>query len=139
MAASGEIRVIIESETDLVRARQSGRELATEMGFSPTDATLIATAISEVARNILTYAGTGEILISHVSENGQEGMVMVAVDEGPGIEDVDAALQEGFSTAGGLGIGLPGARRLVDEFALASEAGKGTQVTMKKWRGHGRG
>jgi len=139
MAALGEIRVISESETDLVRARQRGRELATEMGFSPTDATLIATAISEVARNILTYAGTGEIVISHVSENGQEGMVMLALDKGPGIEDVDAALQEGFSTAGGLGIGLPGARRLVDEFALSSETGKGTQVTMKKWKGHGGG
>jgi len=135
MAASTETRIAIESEADLVRARQRGRELAGQMGFSPTDATLIATAISEVARNILTYAGAGEIVLGPISENGQEGMVMIALDTGPGIQDIDEALQEGFSTSGGLGIGLPGARRLVDEFALLSEAGKGTQVTMKKWRG----
>lgn len=130
-------RIAISADTDLVSARQRGRELATEVGFSRTDATLIATAISELARNILAYAGKGEIELSLAYENGRDGVVVVAVDSGPGISDVEAAMEEGFSTAGGLGMGLPGARRLMDEFQVFSEAGKGTRITMKKWRSGG--
>lgn len=129
-------RISIVSDSDLVVARQKGRELAGELGFSRTDATLIATAISELARNILDYAGNGEIAITRGFENGRNGVVVVAVDSGPGINDVEAALQEGFSTSQGLGMGLPGARRLMDEFQIHSEIGKGTRVVMKKWRYH---
>ena len=134
---SREGRVAIAADVDLVSARQRGRELAAELGFSRTDATLIATAISELARNILAYAGSGEIELIRAHENGRDGVVVVAVDFGPGIADVEAAMQEGFSTAGGLGMGLPGARRLMDEFQVSSEEGKGTRITMKKWRSVG--
>jgi serine/threonine-protein kinase RsbT len=125
----------IESDADLVVARQRGRELAGQLGFSGTDATLIATAISELARNILSYAGAGEISLSHVFENGRDAIVVVARDEGPGIVDVEAATNEGFTTGRGMGMGLPGTRRLMDEFDIHSEAGKGTRVMVKKWRG----
>jgi len=134
-----EDRVSIGSDSDLVVARQKGRELAGQLGFSGTDATLIATAISELARNILTYAGAGEITLSRVFENGRDGIVVVARDEGPGIVDIDAATNEGFTTGRGLGMGLPGTRRLMDEFQIHSEAGKGTRVVIKKWRGRARG
>lgn len=127
--------IFIESDADLVVARQRGRELAGQLGFSGTDATLIATAISELARNILSYAGVGEISLSHVFENGRDAIVVVARDEGPGIVDVEAATNEGFTTGRGLGMGLPGTRRLMDEFQIHSEAGKGTRVMVKKWRG----
>lgn len=137
MAPVDEARIAIGSDADLVHARQMGRELATELGFSGTEATLIATAISELARNILSYAGSGQIAVSRIFENGRDGLVVVAVDTGPGIVDLDAAMQEGFSTAGGLGMGLPGARRLVDEFDIVSEVGAGTTVTLKKWRHSG--
>ena len=131
----GEGRIRIAADEDVVLARQRGRELAAAAGFSQTDATLIATAISELVRNILAYAGNGEIELARVRQNGREGVVVVAADSGPGIGDLDAAMQEGFSTAGGLGMGLPGARRLVDEFDIVSEVGRGTTVTLKKWRG----
>jgi serine/threonine-protein kinase RsbT len=127
--------ISIESDSDLVVARQKGRELARQLGFSGTDATLIATAISELARNILAYAGIGEISLSHVFENGRDCIVVIAQDEGPGIVDVETATNEGFTTGRGLGIGLPGTRRLMDEFHIHSEAGKGTRVMVKKWRG----
>jgi serine/threonine-protein kinase RsbT len=130
-----EALIFIESDADLVVARQRGRELAGLLGFSGTDATLIATAISELARNILSYAGAGEISLSHVFENGRDAIVVVARDEGPGIVDVEAATNEGFTTGRGLGMGLPGTRRLMDEFQIHSEAGKGTRVMVKKWRG----
>jgi len=127
-------RIRIAADADLVLARQKGRRLAAAMGFSGTDATLIATAISELARNILAYAGVGEIELARIHENSRDGIVVVALDSGPGIADLEAAMQEGFSTAGGLGMGLPGARRLVDEFDIVSEVGKGTTVTLRKWR-----
>jgi len=127
-------RIRIAADADLVLARQKGRRLAAAMGFSGTDATLIATAISELARNILAYAGVGEIELARIQENSRDGIVVVALDSGPGIADLEAAMQEGFSTAGGLGMGLPGARRLVDEFDIVSEVGKGTTVTLRKWR-----
>src|SRR5438876_5844851 len=117
---------------DLVLVREVGRELAKEIGFSQTDATLIATAISEVARNILAYAGKGEIELTSLFADGRYGVQVMALDSGPGIEDVRMALEEGTSTSGGLGMGLPGARRLMDEFDISSERGRGTRVTMKK-------
>src|SRR5438093_1817817 len=104
MAPVDEARIAIGSDADLVHARQTGRELAAELGFSGTEATLIATAISELARNILSYAGSGEIAVSRTDLNGRTGVVVVAADAGPGIVDVEAAIQEGFSAAGGLGM-----------------------------------
>jgi serine/threonine-protein kinase RsbT len=133
-----EIRVPINADPDLVAARQAGREVARELGFSSTDQTLIATAISEIARNIVQHALGGEVTVTPVIEPGRKGVVIVATDVGPGIPDLELALREGYSTTGkGLGLGLPGARRLVEEFQVTSEVGKGTKVVMKKWVGGG--
>ncbi len=129
-----EQRVAISREADIVAARQAGRQLAAQIGFSSTDQTLIATAISEVARNIVVYAQEGEILLSRTDDDGRVGIQVVAVDRGPGIDNKDLAMRDGYSTKNSLGLGLPGARRLMDDFALDSEVGKGTTVTMKKWR-----
>lgn len=129
-----EIRVPIVSDSDMVPARAEGRALATQLGFSRTDATLIATAISEIARNIVVHVGRGEIVLQPLYENDRYGVLVVAKDTGPGINDIDAALDHGFASGKGLGLGLPGARRLMDEFEIASEPGKGTTVTMTKWR-----
>ncbi len=131
-------RIPVAKDADVVLARQAGRDLATELGFSATDGTLIATAISEVTRNIVKFAGTGEIRISRVAEPDRAGLQVVARDAGPGIEDVELALLDGHSTYGGLGLGLPGCRRLMDEFVLESERGRGTTITMRKWRSTGR-
>ena len=132
--SSGEIRVAIDSEQDIVSARQQGRALALELGFSAVDATLIATAISELARNIVSYAGTGEITLKTIQNSTRKGIRIVAADKGPGIYDLRQALRDGFSTSGSLGLGLPGVRRLMDEFEIASQPGKGTRVEVKKWR-----
>ena len=129
-----EIRVPITSDSDMVPARAEGRALATKLGFSRTDATLIATAISEIARNIVVHVGRGEIVLQPLRESDRYGLLVVAKDTGPGIKDIDAALDHGFASGKGLGLGLPGARRLMDEFEIASAPGKGTTVTMKKWR-----
>jgi serine/threonine-protein kinase RsbT len=129
-----EVRISIEREIDIIAARQAGRQLAGQMGFSPTDQTLIATAISEVARNILIYAVRGEIVLAPIADGARSGLQVIAADEGPGIENVELALRDGYSTKNSLGLGLPGARRLMDDFDLASELGRGTKVTMKKWR-----
>ena len=130
-----EIRVPIAADADMVPARAQGRALANRLGFSQTDATLIATAISEIARNILVHAGTGEIVLTPLYEDTRHGIAVVASDEGPGIRDVEAAIRDGYSgVTGGLGLGLPGARRLMDEFEIVSELGSGTTVTMTKWR-----
>ena len=129
-----EVAISVGSDADMVPARAEGRRLAEELGFSRTDATLIATAISEVGRNILVHAGTGEIVLTPLAEDGRRGLEVVARDEGPGISDVDAALRDGYASRGGLGLGLPGAKRLMDEFRIASRLGEGTTVTMKKWR-----
>jgi serine/threonine-protein kinase RsbT len=125
--------ISIERELDIVTARQKGRELAGKLGFSSTDQTLLATAISEVARNIVSYAGRGEIVISYVEESGRTGIMVVASDQGPGIADPELAMRDGYSTGNSLGMGLPGARRLVDEFELKSASGQGTTVTLRKW------
>ena len=130
---AGEIRVPIASEADIVAARQQWRALAAELGFSSGDLTLIATAISEVARNIVVYAKRGEIVLSPAIQASRRGIVVVARDEGPGIPDIARAMQDGYSTSHGLGLGLPGARRLMDEFDIVSQVGKGTTIVMKKW------
>jgi serine/threonine-protein kinase RsbT len=128
-----ELRVPIENEADIVTARQQGRQLAATRGFSTTEQTLIATAISEVARNIVEYARRGEIILSPVDGHGRRGVVVVARDDGPGIIDTDLAMRDGYSTMKSLGMGLPGAKRLMDEFELESEPGRGTRITMTKW------
>jgi serine/threonine-protein kinase RsbT len=130
-----EIRVRIASDTDTVTARQAGRDAALRLGFSRTDATFIATAISEIARNITVHAGQGEITVAGVSEEGRNGLVVTARDEGPGIPDVPAVLRDDYTSEFGLGMGLWGAKRLMDEIEVSSEPGKGTTVTMKKWLG----
>ncbi|HYL22653.1 MAG TPA: anti-sigma regulatory factor [Gemmatimonadales bacterium] len=129
-----DLRIPVTADVDVVTARQRGRELAAQAGFSSGDQTVIAAAISEIARNILNYAKRGEVLLSVVTNGDRQGVIIVARDQGPGIPDVQRALEDGYSTSGGLGLGLPGARRLMDDFDVTSAAGKGTTVTMKKWR-----
>ena len=132
--SAGEIRVAINSDQDIVSARQKGRQMATELGFSTGDATLIATAISELARNIVSYARKGQITLKMVNGLNRQGISVVATDDGPGITDIRQALRDGFSTSGSLGLGLPGVRRLMDEFEIDSQPGRGTIVAVKKWR-----
>jgi serine/threonine-protein kinase RsbT len=129
----GETHVPIQHEIDIVTARQKGRELAALSGLSRTEQTLIATAISEVARNIVVYAHHGEVVLAPLEQQGRRGVLVVARDEGPGIADPDLAMRDGFSTSRSLGMGLPGAKRLMDEFELSTIVGKGTTITMKKW------
>lgn len=129
-----EITVPVNADIDIVTARQKGRELARDLGFTSTDLALIATAISELARNIILYANSGEILLSVVENGSRRGLKVVARDDGPGIPDIERALEEGFSTSRSLGLGLSGVRRLMDEFDIVSEIGNGTTVTVKKWR-----
>ena len=124
----------IESDADVVTARQRARQMAGELELTSTDQTLLATAISEVARNITTYAVRGEVHLSVVrDDNGREGIQVVASDDGPGIADLDLALQDGYTSGGGLGLGLPGARRLVDDFSIETAPGRGTKVTLVMW------
>jgi len=131
--ASVVTRVEVFNDSDIVAARMYGRELAVQMGFPSGPATLIATAISELARNILLYAHRGEITLTPLRVASRRGLMVVARDQGPGIPDVDRALQDGYSTSGRLGLGLPGVRRLVDEFSLETRSGQGTTVVVKKW------
>jgi anti-sigma regulatory factor (Ser/Thr protein kinase) len=131
-----EARIRIQSDPDIVRARKSARELASRLGFSRTDLTLIATAVSEISRNIVRFAGNGEVVIE-LLEAPRLGVRVVARDTGPGIPDIERALADGYSTYNGLGLGLPGARRVMDEFSILSEVGRGTTVTMAKWRKEG--
>ena len=131
---AGEIRVAINSDQDIVTARQKGRALAIELGFSTGDATLIATSISELARNIVSYARRGEITLQIVRTPSRQGITIIASDSGPGIRDIRQAMRDGFSTSGSLGLGLPGVRRLMDDFEIVSEPGQGTVVTVKKWK-----
>lgn len=123
----------IASDLDIIRARQTGRAEASKLGFSSTDLTLIATAISELARNIVMYAKEGEIVVRIVRSTERQGVVVMARDKGPGIADVWQTLQDGFSTSRSLGLGLPGVRRLMDEFEIESQIGIGTVVTVRKW------
>ena len=131
--AAADVRVPVQSDIDIVAARQKGRALATRLGFSSSDATIVATAISELARNIVLYAKRGEISLTAAPNGEHPGLVIVAWDEGQGIEDIRQALQDGYSTSGRMGVGLPGVKRLMDEFDIRSVVGKGTVVTVKKW------
>jgi serine/threonine-protein kinase RsbT len=128
-----ETRVPIRRDTDIVVACQKGRALAGRLGLSGDDQVIVVIAISEVASNIVRYAGYGEIILSSVQRGGRRGIIVVARDEGPGILDIEQALQDGYSTGGGLGLGLSGAKRLMDEFEITSLVGRGTTVTMRKW------
>ncbi len=128
-----EVTVGVSSTIDIVTARQSGRELAMKLGFSGAEVTLIAAAISELARNILDHAKQGEVLLEPVQHGNHRGLQVIARDEGPGIPDIAQAMQYGFSTRRGLGVGLPGAKWLMDDFEIESKVGKGTKVTMRKW------
>lgn len=131
---ANEAVVSINTDTDIVAARMKGRELATELGFVSIDATLLATAISELARNIVRYAKYGEIFVTPVQSGDRVGITVVARDKGPGIANISLAMQDGFSTSGDLGLGLPGVKRLMDEFHLVSDANTGTTVTITKWK-----
>jgi serine/threonine-protein kinase RsbT len=132
LAAETQIR--IASDKDVVTARQQGRAVALQTGFSVSEATLIATAISELARNIVSYADQGSVTLRPVhGVNGTVGLTIIASDTGPGIIDVAQALRDGYSSSGGLGLGLPGVRRLMDEFDISSRPGVGTTVTVTKW------
>ncbi len=123
----------IRSDVDVVEARAASREVANRVGFSGIDQVLIATAVSEIARNIIEYARAGEVLISAIDGGRRKGVEIIFLDEGPGIADITQALEAGFTTSRGLGMGLPGARRLMDEFDIASRVGRGTTVKMRKW------
>ena len=127
-----EVRIAIRTDRDVVTARQAARELAERGGFARTDLTVIATAVSEVARNIVRFAGAGELVVE-LLRRPRVGLCIVARDSGPGIADVEQALRDGYSTYRGLGLGLPGSRRLMDQFAVDSEPGRGTTVSMTKW------
>jgi serine/threonine-protein kinase RsbT len=127
------IRVVVHEEPDVAVARLRARALALEQGLSGAAAAAVATAVSEVARNIVVHAGCGEVLLAVARRAGRRGVTVVARDAHPGIPDVEAALRDGWSSTGSLGLGLPGARRLMDEFELSSAPGAGTTVTMTKW------
>ncbi len=127
-------QILIASDRDIVTARQQGRAVALQTGFSMSEATLIATAISELARNIVSYANHGSVTLQPVhGSNGASGLTIIASDSGPGIADINLALRDGYSSSGGLGLGLPGVRRLMDEFDIVSSSGSGTTVTVTKW------
>ncbi len=130
----GERRVRIERDSDVITARQQGREMALAAGLSGSDLTVVATAISEVARNIIAYADHGEIVLALAEQGGRRGISVTARDQGPGIADIEQAMQDGFSTGKSLGLGLPGAKRLMDEFEISSEVGQGVTIVMCKWR-----
>lgn len=132
-AYTGDNIRLIKGDRDVVAARQLGREVAGQMGFSRSDQALIATAISELARNIVVYAGTGEVTVDSVEGPRGSGLRIVARDNGPGIANIDAAMTDGFSTGDSLGLGLPGTRRIVDDFDLVTAPGKGVRVTAVKW------
>jgi serine/threonine-protein kinase RsbT len=128
-----EIVVDIDNPDDIVEARKAGHQLALDLGFSLTDVTMIATAISEVARNITSYAGRGAVLVTVQDREGRKALVVRAEDAGPGIADIERAMEDGYSTGRGLGLGLPGARRLMDRLVVESALGHGTVVEMWKW------
>ena len=130
---AGEVVVAINNPDDIVDARKAGHQLALDLGFSLTDVTMIATAISEVARNITSYAGRGAVRVAVADREGRKALIIRAEDEGPGIADIERAMEDGYSTGRGLGLGLPGARRLMDRLIVESEVGRGTVIEMWKW------
>lgn len=124
----------IETEADIVAARQAGRNMSRELGFGTIMQSRMATSISELARNIFLYAGKGTITISPIERDGAIGLQITAVDDGPGIPDIRKALEDGYTTSGALGAGLPGVKRMMDEFDIQSTLGEGTRVQIVKWR-----
>lgn len=124
--------VIIQKEWDIVGARHVARDMARELGFGIVDQARIATAVSELARNIYLYAKNGQVIFEKIDTMENKGLSIVALDSGPGITDIGQVMQDGYSTSGGLGAGLPGVKRLMDEFAIQSELGEGTKITTKK-------
>ncbi|HMQ30907.1 MAG TPA: anti-sigma regulatory factor [Chloroflexaceae bacterium] len=125
---------VIRSDLDIVIARTMARDAAKALGFGAIDQARIATAVSELARNIFLYAGTGNVSVREVEKHGRKGIEIVCEDQGPGIGNIDLVMQDGYSTSRGMGMGLPGAKRLMDEFAIRSQEGVGTTVTCRKWR-----
>lgn len=123
----------IVTEWDIVNARHIGRNIAKSIGFGAVDQARITTVISELARNIYLYAQSGEIIIDELNKEATKGISITAVDQGPGIDDIRRVMEDGFSTSGGLGAGLPGVRRLVDEMEIHSQVGKGTVIRTEKW------
>jgi serine/threonine-protein kinase RsbT len=128
-----EIHLLIKQDTDIVLACQKGRVLAEQLGFSSDDQIVIVIAISEVTRNIIRYAQQGEMTIRSTQQSDKQGVVIEVKDKGPGIADIALALQDGYSTGGGLGVGLPGVQRLMDELEIISAVGQGTTIIMRKW------
>jgi serine/threonine-protein kinase RsbT len=124
----------IENELDIIAARRRAKEVAEELGFSTVDQVRIATAISELARNIVLYAKEGSIVVRALREGDRQGLEILVADNGPGIPNVELAMTDGYSTSGGLGAGLPGARRLMDTFRLDSQLGQGTKIVARKWK-----
>lgn len=133
MAPQGKTTTI-RGDLDIVTARTTARDIARSVGFGAIDQARIATAVSELARNIFLYAGSGDVVAREVERNGRRGIEIEFKDDGPGIEDIDLVMQEGYSTSRGMGMGLPGARRLMDEFDIKSSVGVGTTITCRKWR-----
>ncbi len=130
---AADVVVDINNSDDIVAARRAGHDLALDLGFSLTDVTMVATAISEVARNITSYAGRGTVHLWVAERDGRKALVVRAEDDGPGIADIERALEDGYSTGRGLGLGLPGARRLMDRLVIDSTLGHGTVIEMWKW------
>jgi serine/threonine-protein kinase RsbT len=130
---AGEVVVDIDNPDDIVAARKAGHQLALDLGFSLTDVTMIATAISEIARNITSDAGRGAVRVAVQDREGRKALVVRAEDQGPGIADIERAMEDGYSTGRGLGLGLPGARRLMDRLVVESALGRGTVIEMWKW------
>lgn len=125
---------VIRSDLDIVIARTMARDSAKALGFGAIDQARIATAVSELARNIFLYAGTGNVTVREVDKNGRKGLEIVCEDQGPGIANIDLVMQDGYSTSRGMGMGLPGAKRLMDEFNIRSQEGVGTTIICRKWR-----
>lgn len=127
------MRIEIRSDDDIIASRTAAKAMAREAGFSLVDQTKIATAISELTRNIVKYAGEGLLLLTQIESGPRRGLEIICEDRGPGIEDIDQAMTDGFSTGNGLGMGLSGAKRLMDEFEVTSAKGQGVRVVARKW------
>ncbi len=127
------VTLSVKDDADIVKVRQTGREMARALGFGVVDQTRIATALSELSRNVMLYAGGGEVTLRRVESGRRRGIEIVCEDHGPGIDRIDLVMQEGFTTGRGLGLGLPGAKRLMDDFEVRSEKGQGTRVVTRKW------
>lgn len=123
----------IKSEADIIEARVRAKAIAEALGFNYMDQTRIATAVSELARNACQYAGKGKMTIKPLNKQGKKGMEIVFEDHGPGIENLDRAMKGGYSTGGGLGMGLSGSKKLMDEFDIKTKSNEGTSITVRKW------